>query len=163
MKKTVFAALALMAAPLALSACGSDAAQEEQTPEGVGLVIENARLVMPPVSGNPAAIYFDMTNSTDRKIGYSAVSVDKAESATLHKKFSYDGQPAEMAELGPQVIKSGETVNFKPGDMHVMVMNLDESVKAGDSVEVTLTVAGGDKQSFAAEVVAPGEGMLEEE
>lgn len=162
MNKTTFAALALLAAPLTLSACGTDTAKETEAPDGVGLEIENARLVLPPVAGNPAAIYFDMTNTTDRGIGYSAVSVDKAESATLHKKFTWEGQPPEMAEVGPQVIQSGETVSFKPGDLHVMAVNLDEAVKVGDNVEVTLIVAGGDKQSFAAKVVAPGEGMLEE-
>lgn len=165
MKKTLVAGLALMAAPIALTACGSDTAEETQAPEGVGFEIENARLVLPAVEGNPSATYFDVKNTNDRNIAIGSVSVEKATTTSLHGYYIYEDEPAKpprMIELGPQVVDANATLKFEPGDKHVMVMDLDPGVKAGDTLEVTISVAGGDKQSFPAKVVAAGEGVIEE-
>jgi len=62
-----------------------------------------------------------------------------------------------MPETPEVPVAVGETVVFAPGGRHVMAMDLDPALTAGETVEVTLTFASGDKASFPARVLAPGD------
>lgn len=155
MKKWALA-LALGVAGTGLSGCGETAEAPAGDVEAVpGLTVENARLVLPPVSGNPAAIYMDVSYSGERSTTLRAVSVEKSENAELHETSEWNGGMA-MGEMGPLLLNDGDEVSFEPGGRHIMVFGLEDEVAEGQSLEVTLTVVGGDKTSFEAEVVAAG-------
>ena len=68
MRKSVFAAAALVLGTYGLAACGETAEQPAaEAPEGIaGMTVTNARLVLPAVAGNPAAVYFDLAYDGDR-------------------------------------------------------------------------------------------------
>ncbi|MEE4289976.1 MAG: copper chaperone PCu(A)C, partial [Erythrobacter sp.] len=51
----------------------------------------------------------------------------------------------------------GTSKTFEPGGLHIMAFDLDESIKPGDSVEVTLKISGGKTHKFDAEVRAAGD------
>ncbi|MEM7700587.1 MAG: copper chaperone PCu(A)C [Pseudomonadota bacterium] len=142
---------------LSLAACAEEAPAPIEV-EGVypGIEITNARLVLAPVSGNPAAVYFDAAFNGERGISITGAEVAGAASATVHAMMEYNFEMT-MAEAGPIPIKGGETQTFEPGGFHVMAMELDESIKAGDTVEVTLKIVGGKTHKFDAEVRAAGE------
>ncbi len=84
MKSSVLAAAALSVAALGLVSCGDSAPEQPvEAPEGVpGLTVTNARLVLPPVEGNPAAVYFDLAYEGDRNVALTRAHVQGAESAT---------------------------------------------------------------------------------
>lgn len=142
---------------LGLSACAEEAPAPVEV-EGVypGMEITNARLVLAPVSGNPAAVYFDAAYNGERGISITGAEVAGAASATVHAMMEYNFEMT-MAEAGPIAIRGGESQTFEPGGLHVMAMELDESVKVGDTVEVTLKIVGGKTHKFDAEVRAAGE------
>ena len=153
------AAALVMAGSMALAACGGEAeVAEPAAVEGVieGVTIENPRMVLAPVAGNPAAIYFDFSYDGDRAFSLGRVSVDGAESAVMHQFGEYDFQ-VQMMEALPIPVNKGTTVEFKPGDYHVMAMGVSEELQPGDTTEVTLTVSGGKTHKFTAEVRAAGE------
>ena len=54
-------------------------------------------------------------------------------------------------------LKKGDKVEFKPGDLHVMAMGVSPDLQPGGTTEVTLTVSGGNKHTFDAEIRAAGE------
>lgn len=143
---------------MTLTACGDDAPVEEAAPADTipGVTIENARMVLAPVEGNPAAVYFDFSYDGDRAFSLGRVSVEGTESAMMHQFGEYDFK-VQMMEALPIPVTNGTKVEFKPGDYHVMAMGVSPDIKPGDTVEVTLTISGGDKQKFAAEVRAAGE------
>lgn len=149
---------AALSLALALAACGGDAEVVETAPEGVieGITIENARMVLAPVQGNPAAIYFDFSYEGPRAFALDRVSVDGADSAMMHQFGEYDFK-VQMMEALPIPIKDGSKVEFKPGDYHVMAMGVSPELQPGDTTEVTLTVSGGEKHTFDAQVRAAGE------
>lgn len=158
MKSSVLAAAALSVATLGLVSCGDSASEQPvEAPEGVpGLTVTNARLVLPPVEGNPAAVYFDLAYEGDRNVALTRAHVQGAESATLHEYGEWNKQ-IQMQEMLPLVLRKGDTVTFEPGGKHVMAMGLSPALQAGGTTEVTLTVSGGDKTTFDAEIRAPGE------
>jgi len=156
MTKTVLAALTLAVAPLGLAACGESAEQTAAPEAAPGLEATNARLVLPAVSGNPGAVYFDLANGGDRPIAVRAVSVSGAGSAMMHQYGEWEGKQ-QMADLPQLLVPAGGKVSFEPGAYHVMANDLSAETTAGSTVEVTLTIAGGDKISFPAQVRAAGE------
>lgn len=155
--KPVWAAM-LLVSSLALQSCGGGA--DEATPtevEGVpGLSVSNGRMVLAPVAGNPAAVYFDLTYEGDRGLTIRRADVAGAKSAMLHDYGEYDSK-VQMMEALPIGIKKGDKLSFEPGKRHVMAFDVSPDLKPGDSTEVTLTVSGGDKYSFPVTIKAAGD------
>lgn len=157
MTKSFFAGLALGVATLGLTACGGGASEEAAVPDGVpGLTVTNARLVLAPVAGNPAALYLDLTYNGDRTPAVNRLAIDGAESAVMHEMGEWDGK-IEMMEMLPIVMKKGDTVKFEPGQKHIMVNGVSPELKAGGTTEATIIIAGGDKLSFPVDIRAAGE------
>jgi copper(I)-binding protein len=153
MKRSVWSAVALGIAALVPAACSEapeQAAAATAGPEGVA--VSDARLMLPAVSGNPGAVYFDIANSGAEGHMIRAASVTGAGSAVMHT--TADGNMQETLQI---MVPPGGSVKFEPGGAHIMAMNLADTVKPGDKAEVTLTFVGGSKMSFEADVRAAGD------
>ena len=139
---------------LGLSACGGDAEDAEAPVEGVipGVTIEDARMVLAPVEGNPAAIYFDFAYDGDSAFSLGRVSVEGASSAVMHQYGEYDFK-VQMMEALPIPVTSGTKVEFKPGDLHVMAFEPSADLQPGGKTEVTLTISGGKTHKFEADIL----------
>lgn len=162
--RAVFGGAAALSLTLALGACSGDAGEADGAQAGAvagegtipGMTIANARLVLAPVAGNPAAVYFDLAYEGEKGLTIRRADVAQAQSAMLHQYGEYDFK-VQMMEALPIPLTKGTKVEFKPGDLHVMAMEPDAALKPGDTVEVTLTVSGGMTHTFPAEVRAAGE------
>ena len=153
-------ALALTAATLALGACGDTATPtvEASAEAGIpGMTITNPRLVLAPVAGNPAAVYFDLAYDGDRNVALKGEGeVEGAKSAMFHDYGEYDFK-VQMMDMLPVPLKKGDTLEFKPGGKHLMAMEPDASLKPGGTTEATIIVSGGKKQTFPVEIRAAGD------
>jgi len=154
MKKPIYAAVLLGAA--ALASCGGETAAPAAEQGIPGLEVKDARLVLPPVAGNPAALYFDLVNTGEKGIAIRTAAVEGAASAQIHGTMEYSGEMT-MGETGPQSVQPGETLRFEPGALHVMAFDLGPEIEEGGATEVTLTAAGGKTMSFTAEVRGAGD------
>lgn len=155
MKIVSLASICLAVAAVSLTGCEKEA-PTEQAPEGIpGVKISNGRLVLPAVAANPGAVYFDIQNDGDDFATIRAVDVKGAKSALMHESKD-EGGKSTMTNLATLNIIKGKPEKFEPGGKHVMAMELDPALKAGDSTEVTLTFVGGDKMSFPAKIEAAG-------
>ncbi len=155
MMKPIRIALALAVTAVFATGCSEAPEQTEQltgpdAPEGIA--VTNGRMMLPAVSGNPAAVYFDVVNDGTSNRMIRAVSVEGAQNAMLHVT-----DDTGMQEVLQIAVPAGETVQFTPGGTHVMAMDLSDTVAAGGETEVTVTFVGGDKVSFPVEVRAAGE------
>lgn len=126
-----------------------------EAPDGIS--VTNARLVLPPVTGNPGAVYFDIANASDRPVSVAAAAVTGAGMSMLHTT-RMQGSRAAMEHVEEAPVPAGGAISFAPGSLHVMVHDLGPGVVAGSTAEVTLTFADGDKVSFPAAVQTVGGG-----
>lgn len=158
MKKLLIAGAAGIMS-LGLVACGSaeepapvDAAPE--APEGIS--VSSGRMNLPAAAGNPAAVYFTITNDGPEDQTMRAAKLQGAESALFHETADMSGQ-MDMQELLQVNVPAGESVAFEQGGKHVMVMGLPEGLEPGGELEVTLSFVRGDKVSFPVVLLGPGE------
>lgn len=152
-------AAGIAAAMLGLSACGGEAdapAAEAVAGQVPGMTISNARLVLAPVAGNPAAVYFDLDYQGDQGLTIRKADVEGAGMTMMHDYGEYDFK-VQMMEALPIALTKGSKVAFEPGGLHVMAMEPPADLAPGDKVKVTLTMSGGATQEFEAEVRAAGE------
>jgi copper(I)-binding protein len=143
---------------LGLAACGGTAEAPAEAVEGQvpGLTVSNARLVLAPVAGNPAAVYFDLAYEGEQGLTIRKADAEGAGMTMMHDYGEYDFK-VQMMEALPVALTKGTKVQFKPGGLHVMAMEPAATLKPGDKVKVTLTMSGGTTQVFEAEVRAAGE------
>ena len=159
MNKPICAAILLAGTTLGLAACGAasdDAAAAADADTIPGIEVTNARLMLPPVEGNPAAIYFDLANNGERNIAFRNAEVEKAGRAEIHDMMEYNFEMT-MGEAPPIMVETGSMVAFEPGGKHVMAFELAEGFKEGDTTKVTLIAAGNKRHSFEATAQAAGD------
>lgn len=152
--KSVLAAMAV----LALAACGEEAeeiaAEVPDCPSGIE--VSGGWMSMAAVAGDPAAVYFTITNTGEEAQMIVGADVAGAASAALHEMATWNLQPS-MDEVLQLDVPSGGAVAFEPGGLHVMAMQPGEDLAIGGETEVTLTFVRGDKCSFPVEIRAPGD------
>jgi copper(I)-binding protein len=157
MRKGIWMAAALGIASVGLAGCGEQPEQTDTAPDAPdGISVTNARLMLPAVAGNPAAVYFNVANDSGENRMIRAVSVAGAASAVLHQMGTWNNEPS-MDEIFQVDVPANGELAFEPGGLHVMANELGDTVTAGSTAEVTLTFVGGDKISFPAEVRAAGD------
>jgi copper(I)-binding protein len=97
--------------------------------------IENAwsRAAM---SGRTGVVYLTITDSgaPDR---LTSVASPVAANADLHESFTEQGV-AKMRPVAALAVDQGKPVTLAPGGYHIMLMNLKQELKQGDSFPVTL-------------------------
>jgi copper(I)-binding protein len=65
-----------------------------------------------------------------------------------------DGSVMKMRAVPALDLPAGKTVDLKPGGYHVMLMDLKQELKPGQTVPVTLVIEGADKKRETIEVKA---------
>ena len=157
--KTPFAAFTIIAGTLGLAACSGEAdAPVEASAEGTipGIAITDARLVLAPVEGNPAAVYFNLAYDGEKGIAIRDAQVEGAGDADVHDVMEYEGR-MQMNTANPIPLTKGTEIAFEPGGKHIMVFEPSDALAPGSTAKVTLTVAGGATHEFEAEVREAGE------
>jgi copper(I)-binding protein len=156
--KGIAVAAVLLSTTLALASCGETPEQPaaQQTTGIPGMKISNARMVLAPVPGNPAAVYFDLAYDGDDSLALNRAEVKGAKSAMFHDYGEYNFK-RQMMEMLPVPLKKGDKIEFKPGSKHLMAMDVSPDLKPGGTTEATIIVSGGAKQSFPVEIRAAGD------
>lgn len=154
----VAAAAALL---LPLAACSkSDEAPaqpaESGTPAAAGLTVSNARVVLAPVAGNPAAVYFDLAYTGPAGVSLTSVDVEGAGMTMIHD-YAEEAGKMQMVMADSVPLAASAPVTFAPGGLHVMAMDPGSTLKPGATAKVTLTLSDGTRVSTEAPVRAAGE------
>lgn len=156
-----FAMATSLAALAVLSACEEEVPYSTygmQEEEGVipGMTVSNARMVLAPVAGNPAAVYFDVAYEGEDGLAISGAIVEGAAESEIHNTFDYNGE-ISMNKAQPIAMRKGDKVTFESGDKHIMVIEPSGDLIAGGTAKITLKIAGARTHNFEAEIREAGE------
>lgn len=128
----------LTAAVLALGAALSAQAQVK---------VENAWVRATVPSQKATGAFMQLTAPADmRLIGASSSKVPIVE---VHE-MAMENDVMKMRQISAVALPAGRTVELRPGGYHLMLLNLKNQVKAGETVPLTLTfeVAGGKRETI---------------
>lgn len=93
----------------------------------------------PSTKGHNSSVYMIIKNDDlENQEELIAVECDKAERTELHNNVNVNGI-FEMVPIDNLVIPAGRTVYFQPGGLHVMLMNLKEDLREGESFNIILS------------------------
>ena len=154
----LFTAIALTSV-FVLGACSDDNKSETSTTTGettttavVDVTIANAWARTSPMSAEMGAAYFDITSPIDDALVKAEVDMSVAMMAQIHETTMKDDGTMGMQEVDEVSLPAGETVSFKPGGYHVMLMNLKAPLETGSTVTLTLELKSGATVTVDAEV-----------
>ena len=127
MKNKVFVVVVLLAV-LLFSACSSSS--------GV-LTVQDA-WARPAVVGENAAAYFTIENGTGSNDSLLSISSDIAAAAELHMSMTHDNGVMSMEMQDAVQIPARDQVEFKPGGLHVMLVDINRDLSSDDTISLTL-------------------------
>ena len=99
--------------------------------------------------------FMQLTSAKPAKV--VAASSPAAAVVEIHE-MKMDGGVMKMRAVDALPLPAGQPVALKPGSYHVMLMGLKAPIKAGETVPLTLTVEGEDKQRSNVEIKAEARG-----
>ena len=103
--------------------------------------------------GRPAVAYFTLNSEANGKL--VSVAVAHFARAEMHES-KMEGGAMTMSPVDAVPITPGKPITFAPGGYHVMLFDMDGTLKPGDTADLTATLDSGDKISAKAKVTATG-------
>ena len=140
------------------AACGAD-----NTAKGTAAAevkVENPYVrAVPPGQPNSAA-FMTLVNSSAKAHSIKSATSPVAETVELHTHTNNNGV-MEMRQVPQMDIPANGKTELKPGGLHIMLLGLKQTLKAGEKASVTLQFEDGSKTTVNAliEEVAPPKGM----
>lgn len=146
LRPTVFAVLLL---------AGTASASQAQTTSPFAIAVEHVWARATPGNVKTGVAYMtviDHGSAADRLIGVSSPVAARAE---LHS-MSNDGGVMKMQHIDAIPVAPGTPTELKPGGYHIMFMELQQPLKEGDSVPMTLRFEKAGTVEVTAKVEKPG-------
>jgi copper(I)-binding protein len=84
----------------------------------------------------------------------TGAAADFATKAEIHNHILVDDMMS-MQQQSEVVIQPGESIQFAPGGLHIMLFGLKTPLREGQSVEISLQTKGGESISITAKVARP--------
>ncbi len=104
---------------------------------GTGKIEAHQAWVRAAMKGENSAVYFILHNHSSQPDELIGVACDCAQVVELHESVMEAGA-MKMKPVTSIPLASGAEVNFQPGGLHVMLINLSRDLKAGDSIDLVL-------------------------
>ncbi|MFB0937291.1 MAG: copper chaperone PCu(A)C [Propionivibrio sp.] len=150
MTKRVIAAVLIAAASIVSSVHAADSAIAVHDPY--------VRLVPPGIKTTGGFMLIRNTGKADRQL--IKAESPAAGTVELHTHINENGV-MKMRAVASIAVQAGGQAELKPGGYHVMLIDLKEPLKEGDSVPISLTFDDGSTVNLQAPVRKPHTGMPE--
>lgn len=119
------------------------------------LVIKDATVRLLPPGVPNTAVYFSVTNTGDQSRFLTAAESAIAEKVELHNHVMR-GEVMKMEQQAFVEVGAGQTIEFKPGGLHLMVFGLNTPLVENKQVKVAVVTRNGEKIAFNATAQKPG-------
>ncbi len=160
-RRLVPAAALALSLGAALAACGdeeptgSTESASAATAEQAGSVTVGDPWVRATVGAEDtsmSAAFMTIDNDGEQDVTLVGASTEVAGMVELHEMSMVDGAMAMRAMTDGLVVEAGRGKVLEPGGYHVMLMDLQGELAAGDEVELTLEFSDGSEESLTAPV-----------
>jgi hypothetical protein len=118
---------------------------------GSVITLENAWISEAPPMSKVMAAYMDIQNPSDKAVQIDKVSSPDFSSIEMHRTVIKNGIASMLREKSIHIPAHG-SFEFKPGSYHLMMFNPKKSFKAGDTSQLTFTLASGQSATFTVTV-----------
>jgi copper(I)-binding protein len=126
-----------------------------QTLHADSLQILHARVNPTIPNMTVSSAYFDIVNRHEEAIRLDSVSSNISTHVEIHE-HTMQGGLMTMKEVANGVsILAGETLSFQPGGYHLMIMNLQSTIKEGDLIELTFHFSDQSRKTVLAKAIRP--------
>ena len=112
-----------------------------------------------PPGAKAAGVYMTIENKGKEADRLVSASSPTAGVVQIHE-MKMDGGMMQMREINGLDIKPGATVELKPGGYHVMLMDLKQPLKEGETVPLTLKFEKAGAVDVKASIGAMGAGHM---
>ena len=151
--------------PAATSSSTAPTTSTSTGADGTGLAVSEAWVKAVPTVGQGAmtGAFGKITNTTDKDIVVAKATQDASEMTELHETVMVDGKKVMREVQGGFTIKAKSTLELKPGDNHIMLMQMKRALPVGSEVKFTLTTRDGKQltwKAMAKEFTAPQENYM---
>lgn len=132
----------LIGAAASLSACAPSS----------GALEVNDVWARPARTGENGAVYLTIENGTDSDDTLIGADTEVAMASETHMSTVDDQGVMSMQRHETTNVPAGERVEFKPGSLHIMLVNLKQDLKIGDTFTLNLQFQNAGELSFPVEV-----------
>ena len=130
MHRKLVLAVALIAALVGLTACGAG-------PNGPQVSVEDAWARPVPAAGGNGAVYARLVNAGDEAARLVGGQSPVAGGVEIHQTTMEEGVMKMQHIPGLEIPPKGEIL-LRPGDYHVMLIDVGQSLVPGDTLPITL-------------------------
>lgn len=146
---------------LAVAGCQKENNKSEQKAAADTVRSELVEIVNPWIrpanEGSNTALFFGVYNNTGEADTLVSADSEIAKKVEVHETYRTDKGMMGMRHVDFVIIPPGDTVIFKPRDLHVMFVKLYNDVLTGDSSVVSLSFS----RSGKIEIQVPVRDMIE--
>ena len=135
---------------LVLTGC-SEERSDETGEKANGLTVAEAWAPATPPGSSTAAVYLEIVNAGANDERLIGARTDVAARIEFHTHTHRDGMMA-MEQVASVIVPSGESVTFKPHGLHLMLFDVRQELKPGDTISIVVDLELAGELSFAAEV-----------
>ena len=113
----------------------------------------NSPWARPGSAGTNGAAYFTINNPTSQSDLLLSANCDLAAAAEIHMSRMREDGTMEMRPQENVPVPPGGSVNFEPGGLHVMLVDLQQDLNAGDTFDLRLTFQNAGEITVQVEVL----------
>ncbi|MDA0149060.1 copper chaperone PCu(A)C [Vibrio sp. LaRot3] len=111
-----------------------------------------------PPNAATSAVFVELMNHSDTDRAIISASTSVAGKVELHDVI-HEGDVMKMRQVDQIKVPAQETVSLKPGSLHIMLFELNKPLIEGEAIEVEISFANGEKQTFTAPIKKVMSGM----
>ncbi len=122
------------------------------------IMVHDAYARATPPSAVNSAVFTTLMNHSDKDRAIVSATTPAAGKVELHDVI-VDGDVMKMRQVQQITIPANGEAVLKPGSLHIMLFDLKNGLKEGEQIEMTLTFANGETQTFEAPIKKVMSGM----
>tara|TARA_B100001939_G_scaffold348200_1_gene373814 strand:- start:57243 stop:57590 length:348 start_codon:yes stop_codon:yes gene_type:complete len=111
-----------------------------------------------PLNTRAAAVYLRITNNSELGAILTGGRADIASRVEVHRTEELEGL-VKMKRLSETLVPAGDTVEFRPGALHLMLLDLNRIPEPGTEIELTLTFKHQPDRVIKIPVVSPQDAL----